>query len=215
MTRSTNLPRQRSRGRPLSGTDGDIRQDIIDSAVNHFASQGYAATSVREIAEDVGVNGAMIHYYFGNKEALLLAALEAVTAPFAAALAQMKQRGEAPLEELVEIIFDVFSQRPDLPVLMTREVLLPGGAAQQAFIEQLADRLGGAIPGLLAAEKAAGRLRADLDPASATLQLMSLCAFPFLSRGVVEPVLGLSYNADGMEHMKAQVTKLLRQGVLA
>lgn len=206
---------RRSRGRPLSGSDGDIRQDIIDSAVKHFARQGYAATSVREIAEDVGVNGAMIHYYFGNKEALLLAALEAVTAPFAAALADMKQRGEAPVDRIVEIIFDVFSRRPDLPVLMTREVLLPGGAAQQAFIEQLAHRLGGAVPGLLRAEQAAGRLRADLDPASATLQILSLCAFPFLGRDVAEPVLGLAYDADGLEHLKSQITRLLRQGVLA
>lgn len=206
---------QRKRGRPATDSENDIRQDIIDVSTRLFAQQGYASTSIRQIADEAGVNGAMIHYYFGNKASLLMAALEIVTAPFAAALADMKQQGEAPVEDIVTMVFNVFSGQPDIPVLMTREVLLPGGAAQQAFIDTLASRLGGALPGLLANEQTQGRIRKNLDPASGALQLLSLCAFPFISRSLSEPVLGLSFEPDGIDHLREQVIELLHHGVMA
>ena len=44
---------------------------IIESAENLFAKKGYEATTVRNIAEEAGINIAMISYYFGSKEKLL------------------------------------------------------------------------------------------------------------------------------------------------
>jgi AcrR family transcriptional regulator len=205
----------RRRGRPHAKAQDDIRQRIIETALRLFVHRGYAATPVRQIAESVGVNGAMIHYYFGSKEALLMAILEAVTSPFAQALADMKRDGSAPAGRIVDMMFDVFSRQPDLPVLMMREVLLPGGAAQKAFVDRLAQNLGGALPGLLATEQAGGRIRADADPAIMALQLLSLCAFPFVSRGVSEPALGLSFDKAGVGHLRQQTKELLAKGVLA
>lgn len=46
---------------------------IIAAAEKLFASNGYAGTSVRDIAEEAGVNIAMISYYFGSKEKLIQA----------------------------------------------------------------------------------------------------------------------------------------------
>ena len=203
----------RSRGRPVADSSGDIRQRIIEKALERFASQGYAATSVRQIAESAGVNGAMIHYYFGNKEGLLLEALETITAPFAKALAAMKEQGQAPVEQIVNVIFSTFQKHPDIPVLVTREVLLPGGAAQGLFLENLASRLGGAIPGLLEGEQARGKLRSELDPSITALQILSLCAFPFISRNISGPALGLTFDADGVEELRRQVISVLQSGV--
>ena len=44
---------------------------IMDVAERLFGSQGYDGTSVRDIAQEAGVNVAMISYYFGSKEGLL------------------------------------------------------------------------------------------------------------------------------------------------
>ena len=44
---------------------------IIETAERLFADKGFDATSVRDIAEEAGVNVAMISYYFGSKEKLL------------------------------------------------------------------------------------------------------------------------------------------------
>jgi AcrR family transcriptional regulator len=46
---------------------------IIEVAERLFAEHGFDGTSVRDIATEAGVNVAMISYYFGSKEKLLLA----------------------------------------------------------------------------------------------------------------------------------------------
>jgi len=206
------VEKSRPKGRPPKEDSADIRQQIMESAVDLFANQGYAATSVREIAERVGVNPAMIHYYFGNKEALLHAALEQLLEPLTKAVAKMQKSKAAPLQDIVSLVIGVFSRSPNLPVLMAREVLLPGGAVQAHFTEHFAPRLGGALPELLRAEQRAGRLRSDLDPRLAAQTLFGLCAFPFVSKGLAEPVLGIAYDRQGIRKIEQNIKELLQRG---
>lgn len=49
------------------------RDEILDAAEKAFARHGYAATSLREIAADAGVNAALVQYYFESKEGLFAA----------------------------------------------------------------------------------------------------------------------------------------------
>lgn len=44
---------------------------LLEVALKLFAQYGYDGTSVRKIAEEAGMNQAMISYYFGSKEELL------------------------------------------------------------------------------------------------------------------------------------------------
>ena len=96
---------------------------------------------------------------------------------------------------------------------MVREVMLPGGEMQQHFIDNMAPRLGGALPPLLSREKSAGRMHADADPAISALLVMSVCVFPFIARALAEPGLGVDFDQDGIEMLKQQVTGFLRRGL--
>lgn len=51
------------------------RQLLLDSALRRFTRDGYAATTVRDIADDAGVNVALISRYFKSKEGLFEACL--------------------------------------------------------------------------------------------------------------------------------------------
>ncbi|MFI5845570.1 TetR/AcrR family transcriptional regulator [Catenuloplanes sp. NPDC051500] len=51
------------------------RQLLLDAARLRFARNGYAATTVREIADQAGVNVALISRYFASKEGLFEACL--------------------------------------------------------------------------------------------------------------------------------------------
>src|ERR1700761_5024267 len=55
---------------------GDKREHILVTAEELFANKGFDGTSVRDIAQQAGVNLAMISYYFGSKEKLLESLLE-------------------------------------------------------------------------------------------------------------------------------------------
>ncbi|MFC5828937.1 TetR/AcrR family transcriptional regulator [Nonomuraea insulae] len=52
------------------------RRHLLDAALRRFAHDGYAVTTVREIADDAGVNVALINRYFQSKEGLFEACLE-------------------------------------------------------------------------------------------------------------------------------------------
>ena len=203
------------RGRPAAAEAGDIRMAILDAAEVLFAHKGYAATSVREIAETVEVTPAMVHYYFGSKLALLRQVLERTLEPLAATIVRMREARHAPPREIAGLLLRMLREHPALPILMVREVMLPGGQMQEHFLEHLAPRLGGALPGLLGREQAAGRIAADVDPNIAALVLISLCLFPFIARNVAEPGLRIAYDADGLGRLEQHIGRLFEEGFAA
>ncbi len=54
------------------------RTRILDAAVRQFSDKGLAGARTEQIAEEAGVNKALLYYYFSSKQALYDAALEAV-----------------------------------------------------------------------------------------------------------------------------------------
>lgn len=85
------------------------RERIVQTALRLFASQGFARTSTRQIAQAANVNVAAIHYHFGDKAALYRAAF---MGPDAACLAhqnaaQFDQPGTT-LEQAMHRLFSDF-----------------------------------------------------------------------------------------------------------
>ena len=52
---------------------------FLDAAERLLVSTGYAAISVRRLAEEAGANHGLVHYYFGSMEELFLRVLERFT----------------------------------------------------------------------------------------------------------------------------------------
>lgn len=205
---------ERARGRPVdTDQQQNLKKQILDTAEELFSDAGYAATSIRRIADKAGVNPALVHYYFGTKRALLQAVMERVLEPLGRAIAAMKNGSDTSPDIIVGLLLSMAAEHPNIPRLITREVLLPGGEMQQYFIENMAPHLGGALPALLGREKSAGRLRQDADPAISALLILAVCFFPFIARALAEPALGIDFDENGIEILKQQVTKLLKQGM--
>ena len=52
------------------------RHRILEAARSRLVAEGYARLSTRQIATEAGVNHALIHYYFGTKDQLVVAVLD-------------------------------------------------------------------------------------------------------------------------------------------
>ncbi|WP_405106172.1 TetR family transcriptional regulator [Micromonospora sp. NBC_01405] len=59
----------------------DTREAILDAARAAFAERGFDATSIRSIAGAAGVDPALVHHYFGTKDRLFLASMDAPVDP--------------------------------------------------------------------------------------------------------------------------------------
>jgi len=68
------VPQARANARPKG--QEQTRERILTAAAECFASHGYAATSIRDIARDVGVTVGAIYAHFPSKGRLLVAVYE-------------------------------------------------------------------------------------------------------------------------------------------
>ena len=204
---------ERSRGRPVDLKSGELQTKLLNAAESLFAENGYAATSVRRIADQAGVNPALIHYYFGNKRGLLLAVMDRTLLPLAKGISAIKASGSGRLEDFAELFFNMAVEHPAMPKLITREVLLSGGETKDMYAREYAPKIGGALPALLQKGQKDGHIDPDFDPGAAALMLMSLCIFPFIARPVAEPVLGIGYSKEGLQDYLQQMTSLLSKGM--
>ncbi|MGY0235305.1 TetR/AcrR family transcriptional regulator [Longispora urticae] len=59
----------------------DTREQILAAARREFSDRGYAKTTMRGIASSAGVDAALVHYYFGNKDKLFAAAVDLPAVP--------------------------------------------------------------------------------------------------------------------------------------
>lgn len=209
----SNQQADRGRGRPVDTNQQDLRKQILDNAEELFADNGYAATSIRRIADNSKVNPALVHYYFGTKKALLQSVLDRALEPMVKAISAMKSSPEASPEMIASLLISMASKHPNIPRLLIREVFLPGGEMRQFFIENMAPRLGGALPALLEREKSAGRLQEASDPAVSAMLILAVSIFPFIARTLAEPVLGIAYDKKGIEFLHRQVAQLLTGGM--
>jgi len=205
----------RLRGRPGPELTEDFKERILNTAERLFATKGYAATAIRKIAEDVGVNPAMVHYYFGTKMQLLRAVIERAVEPLAGSVSKLLSGGQVNLEDVVGLLFSTAAEHPFLPQLITREVFLPGGQMQEQFLEDFAPRLGGRLPGILLREQQAGRIAPGVDVNIAALMILSLCFFPFVARPAAQQVLHIAYDEAGLRKIAHHISRLLELGVKA
>ena len=89
----------------------DTKCKILDVAERLFAEQGYAATSLRHIIAEAGVNLAAIHYHFGSKEELLDGLVARIAVPVNADRIARLDRLEAEAGDAmpaVEAILEAF-----------------------------------------------------------------------------------------------------------
>lgn len=87
--------------------DPDTRLLVVDAAINCILEQGFYRASSNAIAERAGLSWGVIQYYFGSREALMLAVLEEGGLRLFKGLEAASITGDslaARIEEYIEII---------------------------------------------------------------------------------------------------------------
>ena len=63
--------RAKPRSKPATGTISEARQRVLDAAARLFRQQGYASTSMRDIAAEVGIQAASLYSHFASKDEIV------------------------------------------------------------------------------------------------------------------------------------------------
>ena len=142
------------------------RQAILDRAIEVFAQRGGRRTSLRAIAQEVGVTHAALTHYFGSLDELLVAVYRASEAPPDGEPAT-EQDGDATPAEMMRRSAEANRAVPGLVQLystLVASALDDADSAAYAFATDRFDRLRGQLAERVRAQQDAGLLRADLDP---------------------------------------------------
>lgn len=122
-------------GRDAEGT----RDALMDAATELFAARGFDGTRVDQIAEQAGVNKALISYHFGGKRGLYNEIL-AVTFSEAhrrfKAIEESKGAADERLRDFIQTFADLATLRPALPTMVLREVLSGGLHVDEHLLPQ-------------------------------------------------------------------------------
>jgi TetR/AcrR family transcriptional regulator len=205
----------RTRGRPAGTGEDDVRAALLATARRLYFKHGFAKVTARQIAAAAGTTPAMIHYYFVNKDGLFKAMVQEAIEPLSHLLSGALQSGEdAPdIGVLIAAHLRAIAANPWIATLIVNEVLAEGGRFRALFMRDIAARMLPMIVELLERERRAGRVREDLNPRLAALSLLSLNMFPFLSRVVTGPVLGVKLEGADLEELIAHTTKVFFDGI--
>ncbi|WP_410636113.1 TetR family transcriptional regulator [Amycolatopsis sp. cmx-4-83] len=87
----------------------ETREKILDAARHRFAELGYDGATVRGIAADAGVNAALLHHFFGSKQALFAAAMNLPVNPASLVPAILAGPREGVGERLVRAFLAVWA----------------------------------------------------------------------------------------------------------
>ena len=182
----------------------NAEERILAAAHRVFLRRGSAGARTQEIADEAGVNKALLHYYFRTKERLAAAVFQRAATklmpPVVATLASNLEL-EIKIARVIDIELDVLLEHPYLPGYIISELTHNPARAKEllaAFagvsIDDLAPRLFDTQSQQIRARVREGRMR-QIAPDQFMLNLLSLCIFPFAARPMVQAVLRLD-DAD-------------------
>ncbi|MBX2920870.1 MAG: TetR/AcrR family transcriptional regulator [Chitinophagaceae bacterium] len=103
-------------------TEGKIKE----AARTVFHKKGYAATRTRDIAEEAGINLALLNYYFRSKEKLFHIIMTETLSGFMQHMVVVLNDEKTTLEKKVELIaasyIDLLLRAPEVPVFILSEI---------------------------------------------------------------------------------------------
>ena len=190
------------------------RDRVVDAALSAFGIRGYDATSLDEVAAEVGVTKQAILYHFPNKEELLRASVEVAANELGVALSRAAARageGFDRIEALVRATFSLAARRPEVLGLL-RGITRQGGGASAELAANMSAMLDGAVA-FIAAEMDAGRFR-RLEPRMLLLAIYSavvgVAAEPEVMRA-----LGIEPDLRSIVQARRQTIDFLRAALLS
>ena len=179
MPRDTTRPSARPAGPPR---DADAsRARILAAATAEFARHGLSGARVDTIARRAKANKRMLYYYYGGKEALFLAVLEAAYARIRGEEQKLDLSAKPPVEgmrELVTFTWQHFLAHPEFISLLNTENLHRAKHLKRSTrIRSLHSPLVATISDLLARGTRAGVFRAGIDPVQLYVSIAALSYF--------------------------------------
>jgi len=194
----------------------NAEQLILQAARKVFIEKGMEGARMQEIADEAGINKALLHYYFRSKDKLFQAVFLEAFQKFLPQI-EMLINSELPFIQKLEIFINnyitIIIENPYIPGFILHELTQnPQRMAElmknqvvimPEFLEQLQNEIkNGVIK--------------PFDPKQILINTLALCIFPFVARPIIQAVF-FSDNSENynvfLEQRKVSVYNFIRSAI--
>lgn len=167
---------------------------ILDAAMKVFTKKGFAAARTEEIAKEAGINRALLHYYYRDKQTMFNLIFETRFKEFFKGLFVIFEADNISLFEkirrMVEHEINTLTKHPDLARFIITEV-----AQQPELLIEYGKKLG-VNPRLfiegfekqVSKEVSAGIIK-PIEGKQLLINIMSLCIYPFVAKPIIQTMM--------------------------
>jgi len=163
----------------MSNIEQSTEEKIKEAARKVFMRKGFSATRTRDIAEEAGINLALLNYYFRSKKKLFDEIMQEKFKKLFGVIVPILNDTATSLETKVELVasgyIQVLLENPDLPIFIFNEIRKEDSSIVQnikfdkiivnsSFMNQLKER------------------RNDVNPIQFLISILGMTIFPFIAK---------------------------------
>ena len=167
----------------MATTELSTEDKILLAASKVFTEKGFSGTRTRDIAEEAGINLALLNYYFRTKEKLFEQVMKVKILLLFGQIIPIVTNEKTSLEEKIDLAsvkyFDILTKNPNLPLFVLSEIqkktsdiksILPfDKVLKNSFlIKQIQEK------------------KSEINPFHFLINFISMTAFPFLGKPILQ-----------------------------
>jgi AcrR family transcriptional regulator len=188
-------------------------EKILEAAKNVFVTKGMDGARMQEIADEAGINKALLHYYFRSKERLFEAIFAEIIKFAFPKLTRIVQSDEpivTKIEQVIDAYLNLLIKHPFIPGFIMKElnrdpsglfkIVVKFGLNPQSIFDniQIAMDRGEII---------------QMPPKHLAVNIISMCIFPFAARPILSFVI-FRDDQEALETFYAERATVIKQFVI-
>ena len=188
----------------MTTQDKNTEAIIHKAAKKIFIKKGFEGARMQEIANEAGINKALLHYYYRSKDNLFESVFREALLDFIPQIGKIFDSNKSLFEKIkffVEKYINLIIENPLIPIFVLQELnrnpehlvnmIIDKGVNPQMFIFQIQKEVDD------------GNIR-PIDPRQIFVNILGLCIFPFVAKPILKGVL---FQNDETEFQKFIISR--------
>jgi TetR/AcrR family transcriptional regulator len=195
-------------------TKKDSTEDkILEAAKTVFVAKGMDGARMQEIADEAGINKALLHYYFRSKERLFEAIFSQIITYAFPKLTRVLQSDSAitsKIEQFIDAYIDILRKHPFIPGFIMKEL-----SRDPSGLFKFVTKFGlDPQPAFKNIQEAMNRGEIiEMDPRHLAINVISMCVFPFAARPILSFVV-FKDDKQALETFYAERSEVIKKFVI-
>jgi TetR/AcrR family transcriptional regulator len=186
----------------------NTEERILEAAKKVFMLKGSAGARMQDIADEAGINKALLHYYFRSKEKLFEVIFREAAGKLMAGISKIFDEEDADFFEQLRTFCKMYIQlgkdHPYLPIFVLHEMHTGDGKVFRNIMASYKGKPFASIVNAIQKAIAAKKIIA-VDPLQLILNMLSLCIFPVIAKPMFQQVSGVSEaRYDGLLESRSE-----------